>query len=499
MTSGKKNRSGKRRRGSVTPRDIPPMPPVSLVRCPSPHRWMTQGQLLALTGGRWETPPPPGWHPSGLYLPRWEKQPGSLIVPQSEQFRHGVNPERAHRAQFGDCALVLHEGQKPLTWHGPILRVAHVRTAIEALARYRRGCFAGKVIAITGSAGKSSTTAMLANALDAVGGGCYLSDFRRNTQTGVLAQMCMLPPKPHAAIEISAARYRAAPVLRPHISILTAIAPAHVSYLGGLESIADIKSEVFRALVPGGVALLCRDIPLFDTVHAVATAHAGTVLTYGIDPRADLRVLDYDGETVTADIIGDHLRYPLPRMGRHQAVNSLAVIAAVRSLDLDWRAAAQHCASATLPVGRGQHHDLTLPDGRRITIIDGSHNANSASIVAALDVLREAPVGIGGRRIAVLSDILELGSETAQRHAELRNALAVAKPDGVFLAGAAMTTHLAPLLPTSMLWGCQALAPELLGILHAEFRDGDTVLFKGSHGTELYRVVERLLAGQSGW
>jgi len=455
--------------------------------------WMRSGTLLALTGGHWEVPPLPGWDPSGLVLTRFSIAPRRLIIVRGDDFRHGLPPGALASAAAFDCALMLAQDTPQPRWHGPILRVPSLRPAMRAIARYARSRYAGTVIGITGSVGKSSTTAMLARALEVIDGSCYHSDYKRNTHDGVLGQTCNLAAQRYAAMEVSASRTDIARVLRPHLSIITAIAPAHLSYLRDLETIADVKSALFRALEPGGTAVLCRDIPLYDRVYRTACEHASRVITYGQHPAADLRLLGFEAGKVSADIAGTAWSYQLGELGPHQAINSLGAIAALRALDLDWRMASHSFQDASFPEGRGQRERLDL-GGRAIQIIDDSGNANPASMRAAFVVL--GAITTPSRRIAVLGDMLELGTETGRLHAELAESLRAANVDQMYLFGEAMCDHLAPMLPPAILAACERTDLRALRRqLQTALQHGDVVLFKASQGTGVHQIVKRLRRG----
>lgn len=457
------------------------------------HDWMTGGQLVALTGGAWDPAPPPGWNPSGIHISRFPSRPRRVIVARDTRIKHGIPTETAQldAAQGGDCALLLARDAPRPAWNGPILRVEHPRRAVAALARYARGRYGGTVIAVTGSVGKSSTNAMLAAALEGLGASCYHSDYKRNTHDGVMAQLCNLRDASFAAMEVSASPRRVGSILRPHVSILTALSPSHLTYLRDLDTIAEIKSDLFRTLVPGGCAVICRDIPLFEQVAATAHAHAERVVTYGLHPGADIRLSGFEAGTVRADAFGESLSWPLAFPGRHQAVNSLAVVAATHALGLDWRRAGALCGGARFPDGRGQHFALRMDD-RAITVLDDSGNANPLSMAAALRTLGETTPERSGRRVAVLADMLELADQTGPLHAALAAAIDAAGVDALYLCGDAMRSHLAPAVagtrPMAVIDSLRELRPHLT----AELRDGDVVLFKASYGTGLHRVVRRL-------
>ena len=182
---------------------------------------------------------------------------------------------------------------------------------------------------------------------------------------------------------------------------MTRIAPVHLEHLGSLEAIADAKAEIFSGVVKGGVAILNRDDAFFDRLRTAAEAsQVRFVLGFGAHDEADARLVSVEeaasASIVEADVLGRRLRYRLGVPGRHNAINSLAVLLAVRALGGDIDAAATSLAGVVPPAGRGTRERLA-GDDRTITLIDESYNANPASVAAALDVLGSLPRE-GGRR-----------------------------------------------------------------------------------------------------
>jgi len=271
--------------------------------------------------------------------------------------------------------------------------------------------------------------------------------------------------------------------------VITTIAPTHLGFFRSVAAIADAKAEIFEGLEPGGAAILNRDNRYFARLAAKA---GPSIVSFGEHRKADARLLAYENGEVTADICGTKITYRLGPPGKHWALNSLAVLAATSIAGGRLEPAAAALAALEPPPGRGRRDELPWGGGR-LSLIDESYNASPAAMRAALAVLGASQPGPGGRRIAVLGDMLELGAHAERLHRELAESLEAAKVDRAFLVGEAMGA-LHEALPRAMqggLWPCvDAAMPSIIDFLRA----GDVVTVKGSHAGRIDRVVEQLRA-----
>jgi len=280
--------------------------------------------------------------------------------------------------------------------------------------------------------------------------------------------------------------------VRPHVALITTIAPAHLENFTSEAEIADAKSEIFAGLEPGGVAIVNRDSEHFERMRAHAVrSRADRIISFGRHPGSDWRLTELQTAAQHSDVTvlrgSRRIAYRLGVPGEHLALNSLAVLAAVEALGADVARAAAALADLRAPAGRGERRRIALAEGSA-TLLDESYNANPASVRAALAVLGQTP----GRRIAVLGDMLELGPASGELHAGLAAPIDAAAVDLVFTCGPHMQ-RLHEALPAARR-GCHAadsatLAPALLTAL----RPGDAVLVKGSLGSRMARVVSALL------
>jgi UDP-N-acetylmuramoyl-tripeptide--D-alanyl-D-alanine ligase len=284
-------------------------------------------------------------------------------------------------------------------------------------------------------------------------------------------------------------------LVRPHIAIITTIAPVHLEYLGSLAKIADAKAEIFFGIEPGGAAVLNRDIEQFAQLKRRAKeAKVARVVSFGEHQEADARLIKCSlhprCSTVEANILGSAVSYKIGAPGRHLVINSLAVLAAAELAGADLALAALALAGLTPVTGRGAPIQIDPPGGSAL-VIDDSYNANPASVEAALSVLGQAAVGPRGRRIAVLGDMLELGPKGRALHRGLVDPVLTNAVDLVFCCGPLMEA-LWQALPAGRRGGyaetSAALEPQVLSAIRA----GDVVMVKGSLGSRMGPIVKAL-------
>lgn len=377
---------------------------------------------------------------------------------------------------------------------GPHVLVDDTAAALDALARAARARTAARIIGVTGSAGKTGVKEALATALarhpDAR---VHRSVKSYNNHTGVPLSLARMPADSTYAVlemgmnhpgELSALTA----LVRPHVALVTTIAPAHQEFFPSLDAIAEAKGEIFEGLEPGGVAIVPADSPQRPVLQRAAAGHR--LVTFGRAADADVRLIDADphphGGTILSVTLGQRsLQLRVAAPGEHWALNALAVLAAVDAVDGDLAIAGLALAEWTPPAGRGERHTLQLPGGTA-TLIDESYNANPASMAATLAVLGAERAT---RRIAVLGAMRELGSSGPAFHAALAGPVTDALPDTVLLVGEEMTPLVEALLDTGVTVTHCADAAAASATLADLIAPGDVVLVKGSNGVGLDRVV----------
>jgi UDP-N-acetylmuramoyl-tripeptide--D-alanyl-D-alanine ligase len=423
---------------------------------------------------------------NGLSIDTRTLKEGDLFVALKGDNRDGHDFVRAAFAAKAGAALV---SRRPDGVEGPLLTVANTQRGLEDLGRAARARSNAKVIAVTGSAGKTTTKEILRHALNGLGR-THVSAASHNNHWGVPLSLAALPANAeYGVFEIGMNHFGEirglVSLVRPHVAMITTIAAAHLEFFANCESIADAKSEIFEGLVPGGAALIPADSPYAERLAArAAQAKVSHLVRFGQTGEARLISFTPDGEgmRVKADILGRAVDCYVGAPGAHIAGNVVGALAAVALADGDVLNAAAGLKDFTALKGRGQRFQ-----SGDVTVIDESYNANPASMAAALALLGAAK----GRKIAVLGDMLEMGE--GDHHAALAAPIAAAGTDLVFAAGREMKA-LWDALPKPLRGAyaetSAALAPQLLAAL----KPGDTVLVKGSHGSRMALIMDALKA-----
>lgn len=452
----------------------------------------TSEAIAAATGGTASAP----FSVHGVAFDSREVQPGDLFV--------AMRGETTDGSKFIDGALaagasgILCE----IAVDAPHVLVPDAAAALVALGRAARERCAGRIIGVTGSAGKTGTKEALFAALERHRPGrAHRSVKSYNNHTGVPLSLARMPARTafgvfemgmnHAG-EIAALTRQ----VRPHVAVITTIAPAHIENLGSIEAIADAKAEVFEGLEPGGTAILPFDSPHFPRLRAAAERAGAAIVSFGVNDGADVRALDWladgHGGTIVTAAVHDHLLcFTLSQTGDHWVANSMAVLAAVKAVGGDLAAAGLALAELAGLAGRGARHHIARGDGE-VLLIDESYNANPASMAVTL---RELGAHQGARRIAVLGSMKELGEFSDHFHADLADPLLQTGADFALLVGAEMAS-LAKALEGRIKFAHVPDAAAAEAILAETARAGDVILIKGSNSVGLSRLVTAMTGGE---
>ena len=457
--------------------------------------WDTQA-LVAATGGR-----PLGKLPDtigGISIDTRTLEPGDAFFAIKGDRFDGHNFATAAMAAGAGLMVVAEEKLPSLgRLSMPMIVVADVLKALEKVGAAARKRSKAKIIAVTGSAGKTTTKEMLRVALGAAGK-VHAADKSFNNHWGVPLTLARLPADSDFAVFEIGMNHPGeirplVKLVRPHVAIITLIAPAHLGHFKSLEEIAQAKAEIFEGVEPGGHAVVNRDDPRWKLLEGAAkSAGIANIHGFGANARANFKLLSCDlagdHSDFTARIAGKEVSGRIGAPGRHIVQNALAVLGTAKLAGADVAKAASALAGFTAERGRGKRHVLAHKDGE-IVLIDESYNANPVSMKAALELLASAPKGEKARRIAVLGDMLELGQHSAKFHTALAQNVVAAEPDIVLLAGketAALAAALPPAIRSEYREDTDALKPLLLKML----KGGDTVMIKSSNGVGFSRLVE---------
>lgn len=379
--------------------------------------------------------------------------------------------------------------------------------ALNALARSARKRCAGKIIGVTGSAGKTGTKEALYAALDRSSRGfAHRSVKSYNNHVGVPLSLCrMAPDAQYGVLEMGmnhAGELRAlTQLVRPDVAIVTTIAPAHIGFFKNEAEIAMAKAEIFEGLTSQGTAIIPMDSAHYALLRAAAEKYTQNIVSFGFDKNADVHVVDFvpavnGGSLVTAKIGNAALCYTLSQPGKHWIANSLAVLAAVKAVDGDLAAAGLALAELGDMAGRGARHVVSVTKGTAL-LIDESYNANPASMQATISELGNIA---GGRHIAVLGAMKELGDQSDHYHTALAAHMAAAKIDFAILIGKEMqilADHLKSGLEGPRKFAHCANAGQALTLLQDTIQANDNVLIKGSNSVGLSAIIKAYVSGES--
>lgn len=446
----------------------------------------TSDDAAAATGGRVTTP----WAATGVSIDTRTIAPGDLFVAlQADRDGHDFVAQALAR---GAAAALVSRIPEGVASDAPLLVVPDVLRGLEDLGRAGRARMAGRVIAITGSVGKTSTKEMARSAL-AGQGVIHAAEASYNNHWGVPLTLARMPAATDfAIIEIGMNHPgEIAPLsrmARPHVALITTVAAAHLEAFGAIEGIAREKGAIFEGLQPVGHAILPEDLPVTQILRDCADRAGAVVVGFGEHGVArPLRIVPQDGAlSCHARIMGDTLAFTLPTTGRHFAMNAVGVLAALAAAGADLAQAAAHLSDWHPPQGRGAVETLG-----GIRLIDDAFNANPASLSAGLATLAGLQ---GGRRVAILGDMLELGTEEVAMHRAVADDPSMAAIDLVHCAGPLMR-HLHEALPADKRGQWTQTAAELAAQPDKLISAGDIVLVKGSKSSRISMVVQALRAG----
>lgn len=440
------------------------------------------------------------WIASGVSIDTRTLNPGDLFTALRGP-NHDGHDHVKDALDKGAAAAVVERKYSDAPSGAGLLCVDDTEQALRDLAAQARNRTSAQICGVTGSVGKTGTKELLSAALGAQGKVSATAG-NLNNHFGLPLSLARMPSDTDYGVfemgmnhagEISPLSKLA----RPHVAMIMNIEAVHIEYFDGIEGIADAKSEIFDGLVEGGTAVISRDTPFFDMLAERARAcGASKVWGFGMHSLSNARFLAADptaaGQHVQATIGSKHLKYHLNMRGRHWAINSLGVLAAAASMGADLDVAAQALINVKPPKGRGQMHKVKSPDGV-FTIVDETYNASPVAVRAAMNVLKSSAPGRGGRRIVVLGDMLELGDDAEKEHMSLVKDITAHDFDLVFACGEHMPGILDG-LPDDMRGGSATNSDELASIVAKRVRSGDLVLIKGSFGSQMGKIIDRLKA-----
>lgn len=474
--------------------------------------WQAE-ELAQLLNGRWTVMPSDDWFADDIALRTFDlKQPGHrylLVAIDSDTWHKGSGNMgiyagwkdtheilQHHHEKF--CGAIVQRFVPELPPEFPQLVVDNSYNVLNVLADEARRRMHGKVVAVTGTVGKSSTKDLL-NMLLSEEGNTISTRGNHNTRTGTAVSLarCITDPD-YVALEvaISALWIESLGIgarIKADVAIITEIGLTQVSrYVKGVRDTARHKARLCQGMKAGGYAVLNRDMDDFDYVRQTVMEYGARVVTYGFHPQADIPIVSYQPDTLGSDITilinNQPISYRLNVPGRGMAGNSAAVLAAVSLLGVDVHAAAKRVSWFRNVAKKLQAESLRLPKGGMVTLIDDNYNAALISMKNGLEVAALYPRGENQRRIAVLGRLATLGELAKVSHEALAAPLLESGFDKVYMHGEEMLA-LKEKLPTQMIGGYFTDVDSMADKVLAELRDGDVVLVKGSVSDSDFHLI----------
>jgi UDP-N-acetylmuramoyl-tripeptide--D-alanyl-D-alanine ligase len=427
-----------------------------------------------------------GWDVSGISIDTRSLAPGDLFVALQGE-RDGHDFVATAFAKGAAAALV----SRPMP--GNVIVVDDTLRALERLGAASRARANAKIVAVTGSVGKTTAKEMLRRTL-APFGPVHAAEASFNNHIGVPLTLARMPRDTAFGVFEIGMNHPGeiaplAALVRPHVALITCVDRAHLGLMGSEEAIAREKASIYAAIEPGGTAVVPGETSFLPLLRAAVPPGRHT-LVFGREAPFDSHLLARrlwaEGAEVGASIAGAEIYFHLATPGEHMALNALGVLTAAAALGLDLARATTALDGFAPYKGRGERRAVELPGGRKFLLLDESYNASGASMRAALAVLKLQR----GRRVAVLGDMLELAEHSAAEHLALLPAVTEGA-DIVFTCGP-WSKILFDSLPRSMQGAHADTAAALAPLVQAALMDGDIVLVKGSYGSRMRDVISAL-------
>ena len=401
-----------------------------------------------------------------------------------------------HKAVVNGAAAALISDKKALELAGlPLIIVPDPLKALEKIACVARARSTAKIVAVTGSAGKTTTKSMVQQILSRVGV-THASIKSFNNHWGVPLMLANMPPSAQFGVFEIGMNHAGeitplVKMVRPHVALVTNVGPAHIGNFNNLEGIAQAKAEIAQGVEPGGMVIINGD---HDFLHVFkkATQKHGDVnfQTFGFEKSSEIGIFDYratqSGARAQARFGVVPVNFDLCVPGAHMVSNATGALCVAHSLGVDFGVAVEGLADFSASEGRGRIYEFGK-SGNKVVLIDESYNANPASMAAALIQFGERD-GEVGAKILVLGDMYELGTSSAKFHLDLIPQIEMSGVDQLLLVGENMRALSAEFSQKIKVTWVGKVSQIDKGFVNS-LDWGDTIMVKGSYGVSLSQIV----------
>ena len=437
---------------------------------------------------------PENWSSNGLVIWHENFVPGNMILVRGQGETRGITSIGLEQV-LPDCSAIM--STKPAEYYKynkPIIEISgNSGNSIINLARYIRKFFTGKVIAITGSSGKSTTTKMLVDVFSSkynINSNIYS---KANTSWGISWNMSRFDINgDYWIIETSLGGgiSKNSAIVKPDYAIVTNVAPVHLTgNMHCIEDIAEEKSRIFHSMREGQVAVIYKEMNCYDIVRSAAEYKGLKILTYGEAQDCDVRIVMGDENKFI--IRGNEYTLCSVPVGRHILLDMAATLAVAAEEGFAIEDAIDVLRNFQNLSGRGEEFEYIFDDGKKITVVDESYNANPLSMDAAISAFGlKYPTR---KKVVILGDMAECGDDSEKYHREISKSIDKIKPDKVILCGKDIM-YLFEEIKDRYEVKQYADTDVLTCNLNSELNDGDCVLFKSSHSSNLYKIIDKLKA-----
>jgi UDP-N-acetylmuramoyl-tripeptide--D-alanyl-D-alanine ligase len=438
-------------------------------------------------------------HGNRISINSKEIEEGDIFIAFKGKNVDGHNYVADAIAKGATCAIVEHKPQG-LESSEHLMIVPNIKLALTELAIFNRERSKAKILGITGSVGKTSTKEALFIACSSTGK-AYCSRKNFNNDLGLPISLASMPFDTEYGVFELGMNHKGeiaelTKILKPHLALITRIAKVHIEYFKSLEDIARAKGEIFLGMDKNGIAILNGDDKYYSVLAELAMKqNIKNICRFGSETSNDSYLIKYEPlhgkpNKIRASICGTEINYKIKAMGTHQALNSLAVLSAIAKLGINLKPAADALSHFTSIAGRGEVVELKIGP-KTILIIDDSYNANPTSISAALQVMKDLDSDKYKRKVAVLGDMVEQGTQTEFVHRELLAPFEASNINKLITVGPLMQNLFDAVAEDKRLKHFPDYKNATEDILKL-IEDGDCILFKGSNGTKIFEIVKHL-------